>query len=109
MMCLKKYFTILLLVLLAVGLNACGSSDGDEPSHGTLQLTVVRVGTTTLDLSNFGNNDNVPPDKPIVASFSAPLMESSVSGAVFLTEKNSTTAIPLTFSFLDNNKTFSAS
>ncbi len=108
MMCIKKYLSFLLLVLFTLGLNACGSSDNDEPSSGTLQMTVVRVGTTTLDLSDFNNNDNVPPDKPVVASFSAPLQETSVSNAVSLTEKNSTTTIPLTFSFLDNNKTFSA-
>lgn len=109
MMYFKKYFLFFLPVFLLTAFSSCNSSDDEEPPTGTLQLSVVRVGTVELDLSDFGNNDDAPADKPIIATFSAPLSESSVQAAVILREKDTGDVIPLTFSFLDNNKTFSAS
>jgi hypothetical protein len=106
---LKKYHSGLLLVLLLATLFACDSSSDNGKATGTLQLSVVRVGTTTLNLTDFSQNDNAPADKPVVVSFSAPLQESSVANAVLLKEKDSGVIIPLTFAYLDNNKTFSAS
>jgi hypothetical protein len=110
MMTLKqqyRYFFFLVYALLPLMIS-CSSDHGDGEPTGTLQLSIVRVGTTTLDLNDFTNNNDAPSNKPIVATFSAPLSQASVQNSVSLQEKNTDIDIPLTFSFLDADKTFSA-
>ena len=98
------YFLLSYAVLAFV---ACESEDQKPPS-ANLQVSVVRVGSYTLDLGDFTKNQSAPVDKPIVATFSAALNESSVETAVQLKRVSSGENVPLTFSFLDEGKTLSA-
>ncbi len=103
---LKSNFISLIACVLLV-ISACNKED-ENPPVGTLQLSVVRVGTYSLDLNNFTNNTLAPVDKAIVATFSAPLNKSSVETSVRLKRLDPEENIPLTFSYLDDGKTVSA-
>jgi hypothetical protein len=88
--------------------SGCDNEDGKLPEPPQVQLNFVRVGTYDLSLTDFNLNIQAPVDKPILAGFSDVLDQAKVADAVELKEKISGVVIPLTFSFLDNDKTFSA-
>lgn len=71
-----------------------------------MQLNELRVGSFILNLSDPTKNKTAPIDQSIQANFSAALEEASVMDAVQLKVKNGA-EVNLTFTFLDNNKTFS--
>lgn len=96
----------LLFLLLAFStFFSCKKKDTENPA-ANFQLNSIRVGTTALNTSDASFNINIPTDQLIVATFSEALDVSSLSNSVFLIEGNDT--VPLTFSFLDADKTFSA-
>lgn len=101
----STFFFFLSFVVLAF--VACDDESQDPPS-ASLQVSVIRVGSYTLDLSDYTKNQNVPFDKPIVATFSAALDETSVENAVQLRRANTGEYVPLIFSYLDEGKTLSA-
>ena len=98
-----KYSWLLLLPFLFSHCN----KDEETPPAEILQLSVVRVGDNVLDLTDPTKNTNAPFDKPVVATFSAILDVPSVVSSVSLQSKSNGAIVPLTFSFLDNNKSFS--
>lgn len=69
-----------------------------------MQLNTLRVGTVSL----LSNESEIPIDQPIVLSFSSPVDRSTVGGNILLLDKNNQ-AVPLVFSYLDDDKTISAS
>lgn len=69
-----------------------------------LRLFKVDIGSTIISISNSSANTNVPVDKTIYASFSTSLNTSSAASSVIL-KKSDGTIVPLTFSFLDNDRT----
>ena len=94
-----------LFILLLVCIIACDDNKNQDPKP-TLQLATVKIGTYGLSLDDQNKNSAAPVDKPIVASFTAPLDITILPGTVQLMSANG--EVPLRFSFLDNNKTFSA-
>ena len=93
------------LLILSCFVFSC--SDDDDVVN--LDLSSVKIGTYNLDLNNFENNLAAPTTEPIIASFSAPLDVSSAAQHIQLVTELSGDVVPLTVTFLDNNKTFSAS
>lgn len=104
---IRKFLPFIYAIILTNVSNSC--KDGDTPEPGSiLQLSVIRVGTYTLDLDDFSKNTDAPADKAIVASFTSTLDRTTVSSSVKLKEKSSGDNVELSFSFLDEDKTFSA-
>lgn len=97
-----KWF--LLASVFFLTLSSC--SENSQTPKPPLQLNELHIGTLVLNLTDPTQNTATPIDKPIEGKFSAPLDESSVIQAVQLKIKNGA-VVPLTFAFLDNNKTFS--
>jgi hypothetical protein len=99
-------FIVFLLFLLLLFFPGC---DDEKPVEqpNALQLTDVKVGTVTLQLSG-GTTDEAPTDKPIVATFSSPLERISVESSVRLIITSSGENVPLSFAYLNDDKTFSA-
>jgi hypothetical protein len=95
-----------ILICVASFVFSCDDEKSETPSS-VLQLTDIKVGTVDLETGS-SPTQNAPVDKPIVVSFSKPLVISSVEGSVTLKESISGDVVPLTFSFLNNNSTFSA-
>lgn len=102
---IRSLFTssVIFLLIFAAG---CGENDNSGTPADVMQLLSVRLGTYKLNLSNPSANDDAPASQPIVATFSVPLDRSSVEAAVKLTGPDAED-IPLTFSYLDQDKTFS--
>jgi hypothetical protein len=96
-----------LILAICILVPACRDEENSPPA-ASLQLFTVRAGTYSFDLNVSEKNTSTPIDKPIVATFSAQLNQRSVEQAVQLKVKSTNEIIPLTFSFLDNNQTFSA-
>jgi hypothetical protein len=96
---------IWLPIILLVCITACDDNENKDPKP-LLQLATVRIGPYNLSLDDQNKNTAAPVDQPIVAAFNAPLDIVNTPGAVELISANG--EVPLTFSFLDNNKTFSA-
>ena len=94
------------LVLVYFLLLFAGCEKEENPPTVTMQLTQIRVGGFTLNLSDATQNNGAPTDQPIIATFSAALDAASVSTSVILKIKDGA-AVPLNFSFLDNGRTFS--
>ena len=94
---------IFLFISLSLFFFSC--SDDDVVN---LDLSSVKIGTYNLDLNNFENNLAAPTTEPIIASFSAPLEVSSTAQHIQLVSESSGEVVPLSVTFLDNNKTFSA-
>jgi hypothetical protein len=105
---LNRYFIALLFILSCALHSGCDGEDGKVPEPPQVQLNFVRVGTYDLSLSDFNLNKQAPVDKPILGGFSDALDRVKVASAVELKEKVSGVVVPLTFSFLDSDKTFSA-
>jgi len=96
-----------LALAAAIMFTSCGDDDKSDPATGTLQWAGMKVGTYALDLSDFSKNTAAPVDKPLLASFSAPLDQATVPGAIRLTRKNASQETAVTISYLDNDKTIS--
>lgn len=79
----------------------------DNSPQPSLQLNELRMGSYILNTTDFSKNSATPIDQPLVGSFSTPLDPGTVEAGVKLTLKGGA-PVPLTFSYLDNNKTFSA-
>jgi hypothetical protein len=102
----SNHLTIISFCIALLCLFACDDEKSETPSS-VLQLVDIKVGTVDLETGS-SLTQNAPVDKPIVATFSKPLILSSVEEGVTLKESISGEIVPLTFSFLDNNSTFSA-
>ncbi|MCE7865063.1 MAG: hypothetical protein DYG99_16125 [Bacteroidetes bacterium CHB5] len=96
-----RWFYLFVFVLIL----AC-SSDPEVPQQ-PLQVNEIRVGSYTLNLTDPSKNIAAPLDQPIQATFASALATSTVEGGVQLRIKNGD-EVPLTFTFLDSDKTFSA-
>src|SRR6187549_320065 len=94
---------IFLFILLSLFISSCNDDDVVN-----LDLSSIKIGTYNLDLNNFENNLAAPTTEPIIASFSVPLEASSAAQHVELITELSGDVVPLTVTFQDNNKTFSA-
>src|SRR5687767_5087810 len=81
-------------------------SCSDDDNVINLELSSVKIGPYNLDLNNFENNLTAPTTDPIIASFSAPLDISSASKHIQLITELSGAMVPLSISFMDNDKTF---
>jgi hypothetical protein len=103
---MKKFFLITLTLLFTLFIAAC-DDEKSEPPSSALQLTDIRIGTIEISTGSPITED-APVDKPIVVTFSNPLLISTVETSVTLVETASQQTVPLTFSYLDNNATFSA-
>src|SRR4026209_2379251 len=93
----------ILLFILSLFFFTCSEDDVVN-----LDLSSVKIGTYNLDLNNFENNLAAPTTEPIIASFSVPLEISSAAQHIQLATELAGDVVPLTITFLDNNKTFSA-
>jgi hypothetical protein len=103
-----RKFLSLLSLITCIGLASCDGPEPPDDAAGTLQLIDVKVGTSTLDLSNPANNTTAPNDKPVVATFSAALDQSSIENSVQLKNTASNEVLTLQFAYLNDDKTFSA-
>ena len=99
---------ILLTIFFIFLLNGCGQDDDQHDiPPALLQLNNIRIGTYQLELNEGSPNAEAPSNKPIVANFSAPLERSTVENSISLTNE-ADQEVALTFSYLDDDKTFSA-
>lgn len=96
-------FTLCILIL-----SGCDSDEKNEPEPTDMQLNFVRVGTYQLNLNDFTENTSAPAGNPIIASFSEPVNRDAMEDAVQLKEVNGSHTVTMTFSYLDNDRTFSA-
>lgn len=101
---IRILLSILFLAVLVLTLQSCGDDDPDD-SAPVLQLLKARVGTYTLDLTDFSKNTSAPAGDNILLTFSAPLETSTVAGNITLTSTNPVATIPVDFAYLDNNAT----
>lgn len=98
---------ISVLIVCFATLVSC-KDDEPEPPAGLIQLNDVKVGPVALDLSPNATNDDIPVDKPIVATFSQALDRSTVAAAVILTNEGTDEQVALDFAFLNDDRSFSA-
>jgi hypothetical protein len=99
----------LLLFLVILSFCDCSNDSVNNANSNHLQLSHANIGPYGLDINNQVNNTAAPLDKPLVFTFSSPLNTNSVQSAVTLRETTNGVVVPLTFSYLDNDQTFSAS
>ncbi|MBL7849001.1 MAG: Ig-like domain-containing protein [Cyclobacteriaceae bacterium] len=92
------YFCLSLLLLVA----SCQKTSDTVPT-GMLQLIELRAGSAALTAGS--PNTGVPSDQAFVGEFSSALDTASVIAGVTLTLNN--VAVPVTFSFPNNSKSFS--
>jgi hypothetical protein len=97
----------LLFFCLLITVPSCGENE-NKNVPATIQLTTVKVGAYTLNLTNDNTNDSAPANAPILVTFSAPLAVATVPQLIQLKLKSTGVALPLVFSFLENDKILSA-
>lgn len=95
---------IFFLLLLVIDFS-CKKNDAPV-TPGLLQLSTIRIGTEVLHFTAGALNDEIPVDQPLVITFSSALDTGTVRNAVSLSAAGNN--VSLQFSFLDNNKTISA-
>jgi len=101
-----KYISVFLLgLIILASFQSCSNEENPAPPS-VLQLSNLRVGTYPLNLTDFTKNSAAPTNKPIVGTFAAILDTASARKNIQLKVKGGD-VVPLTFSYLDNNKTFS--
>ena len=93
--------SILLISLLTLG--ACGQEE-PEKTPSSMQLTALRVGTVSI----LSQSETTPNNQPIIISFNAAIDRRTVEQAITLINEDAE-SVPLIFSYLDNDKTISAS
>ncbi len=86
-------------------LISCDDEKDPNVNNDIIQLSSVRVGTYDLDLGNSEKNTDAPIDELVVITFTIPLELASVPESIEL--KKGAESVPITFSFLDGNKTVS--
>ncbi|MEQ8687732.1 MAG: glucoamylase family protein [Imperialibacter sp.] len=101
---LTPFFLALSLLLTSCG----GEDDGGTTPDLVLQLSKGNIGTYSLNLNNPDENIDAPIDKPLVFTFTSPLDQTTVASSVELKDSQGA-VVNLDFSFLDEDKTFSAS
>ena len=99
---------ISLVFLFYIGILAISCNDDAVKKTPELKLANLYVGPFNINLQSPSGNTEVPIDKPILGTFTAGLNISTAEEAIELKIKSSQQIIPLTFTFLDNNKTFAA-
>jgi len=87
---------------------SCGDDDKGDADAGTLQWTSMKIGSVTIDLTDFSKNTTAPVGQPLSMSFSAELNKATAETAVTLTRKNSSQQTSLTIELQDNGKTIMA-
>lgn len=93
-------------LLLFLVFFSCKNDSGPDPvNRNTVQLTSVRVGSNTLNLTDASKNKDLPVDQPIVGDFGASLDRASAERSLRLFDGTDT--LDLDLSFLDNDKSFS--
>lgn len=102
---LRNYFMRIIIVIASLLIISSCKKDEPSPTVTNFQLNYVRIGSVSLNLAPNATNLNMPVDQVIVGSFTDALDVTTVSKSVFLINGNDT--VPLVFSFLDENKTFS--
>lgn len=85
-------------------LSSCNSDEGADHPKINMQLSALRVGTKDVLT---GEVENAPFNKPIIASFTTPIDQSSVVSNIELVSDEGD-ILTLTFSYLDEDKTISA-
>src|SRR5262249_19795565 len=94
-----------LICLFSVLYCSCKKQSQPAPA-GTLQLSSVKIGAITLNLSAGATNPDIPIGQPIMLSFSSAIDTSTNSASIIL--NNSGAPLTLHFSYLDNYKTIAA-
>jgi hypothetical protein len=100
---MKRWFWIG-IAFLVFSWSSC--KEDETPPKINMQLNQLRIGGYTLNVSDPSQNVSAPTDQPILATFSAELDPVSVQNSVQLKIKGGT-EVPLTFTFIDNGRTFS--
>lgn len=98
-----KWFGLPILFFL---LFSCSDKPDDSPKP-ILQLNELRLGSYQLNVTDPAKNTTAPVDQALQGTFAAALDVASVTEGIQLRKKNGA-AVVLTFTFLDNNKTFLA-
>jgi hypothetical protein len=94
-----------LILVVCTAFFSCGDKESDN-NVPMLQLAKATMGAYTLNLSDFSKNTSAPYNNGIALSFSAPLNLASVEGNISIKEPSSSN-VPVSFSYLDNNATVS--
>jgi len=102
-MVLRTNISVGSLAALVILLYSCHSNSSAPTPVTTLQLTAVRAGTVSLNLTAISTD--IPGDQPIVADFSASLDTTSVKTGLSLLKDGA--AVPFKLSWLNDFKTFS--
>ncbi|MGV8139869.1 MAG: glucoamylase family protein [Mangrovibacterium sp.] len=102
----KPVFPGLVMTFFLISGSSCSKSNEEEPVSVSLELVSVNVGT--IQLSQTGENKDLPVNQPLVVRFNIPLDAKTVQTAIRLVDPNLTPVL-LTASLFDNNKTISLS
>jgi hypothetical protein len=98
---MNKMMPIIILLLLLSGVSC---TPDPEPATGVLQLSAIRVGSVNLSVS--AENNNIPVDKPVVATFNRAVDTSTVKKSIKVYYDG--VEIAAKISYLDQQKTISA-
>jgi hypothetical protein len=90
-----------LLILLAIVLTGVSCKKEPPPVTDDFQLSSIKIGAITLDLSAGSTNTGIPVNQPIILTFSEALDITTVSQGVHLTTGGN--EIGVSFSFLQDN------
>lgn len=102
---MANIFSKFLVLLITWSLfSSCSKDEGTTPPVVNMQISALRVGTQDILSKEI---ENAPFNKPIIASFTASIDRASVAENIELVT-NEGEALTLTFSYLDNDKTVSA-
>jgi hypothetical protein len=101
----QKYLSIF---FIGLGIVLSCKEEKVQPPAGNLQLSSIRIGTYSLDLAISSKNTAAPADKPLVGTFTSPLNTGTVEKSIKLMVKSTGAMVPVIFSYLDENRTFSA-
>jgi hypothetical protein len=102
---LTKCALLSLTIATIVLFSSCSEKDAPAPS---LELSDVRIGSYALDLNDASKNLAAPSNQLIVVSFSTALNRQTVEQHVQLKQKSNDALLTLSFSFQDNDRSFSA-
>ncbi|RUA29394.1 MAG: hypothetical protein DSY77_15110 [Bacteroidetes bacterium] len=99
----KSFLFLIFLILFSGGLYSC--QEEQQPDElGLLQLKSIRIGT--VDLVATEMIESAPFDKGLVIEFSDPLDRSSAEENISISTEGGN--VPLTFAYLNEDKTISA-
>ncbi len=95
---------LLQYLFLSLFLLACGEDEKQDPPKDFIQLSSIKVGSETLDLTDFTKNTDIAIDQSIQINFSAPI---DVRTGNAVTLSTSEGAIDFDLEFINSNKTLS--